>query len=182
MDGHETKKLVPIANNGRSFEHKLDFSPGPDFYPDSLELWPPTTDRLVFFVPSSAVHLHPDDRSVLLTFNQTPLIQVKFYLDKDSRLTKNIFFIFFLFSSIHIHYLAYTNIFPRFRIWDSQIFDVKYKKCLIFSKCRFQVDRFMFIISEINDWRTKRTKTIPNWLKGIHFSFIKPTDEIKNEL
>ena len=53
------------------------------------------------------------------------------------------------------------------------------KKCLIFFKCRFQVDRFMFIISEINDWRTKRTKTIPNWLKGIHFSFIKPTDEIK---
>ena len=51
-----------------------------------------------------------------------------------------------------------------------------------FEKCRFQVDRFMFIISEINDWRTKRTKTIPNWLKGIHFSFIKPTDEIKNEL
>ena len=65
--------------------------------------------------------------------------------------------------------------FSRFAVFRSK-WEKMFDFCL---KCRFQVDRFMFIISEINDWRTKRTKTIPNWLKGIHFSFIKPTDEIK---
>lgn len=95
-----------------------------------------------------------------------------------STLTRNIFFIFSLFDSSRIHFPP-TQIFLCFH----QNYEKKLlKKCLIFEKCRFQVDRFMFIISEINDWRTKRTKTIPNWLKGIHFSFIKPTEEIKIEL
>ena len=95
-----------------------------------------------------------------------------------STLTRNSFFIFSLFDSSRIHFPP-TQIFLCFH----QNYEKKLlKKCLIFEKCRFQVDRFMFIISEINDWRTKRTKTIPNWLKGIHFSFIKPTEEIKIEL
>ena len=76
MDGHETKKRVQTANNEWSFEHKLDFLPGPStFSRKALNFDRPK----FFFVPSSAVHFHPDDRSVWLTINQTFVFQVKFY-------------------------------------------------------------------------------------------------------